>query len=162
MKKSNMTINHNDNIFQVEVSGTLDYHGKKIKDQKNSDSTKTLAGMRTIDLSTKAIDIFNRACELNQDQNTDYIFTTEKCTPIQISAINTFLRNYVKPRMNVNKKLSSHIFRHTHVSKLAELGVPLYAIQDRVGHENSKITETIYLHVTKNVRDKVISKIELL
>lgn len=67
-----------------------------------------------------------------------------------------------KNDLEINKQVSSHIFRHTHVSKLAELGTPLFAIQDRVGHENSKITEQIYLHVTKGVREKVKVDIEYL
>ncbi|EGP0010595.1 tyrosine-type recombinase/integrase, partial [Enterococcus faecium] len=53
-------------------------------------------------------------------------------------------------------------FRHTHISKLAELETPLYAIQDRVGHENSDITEKIYLHVTKGVKEKLKEDIEKL
>lgn len=118
--------------------------------------------MRNVDLSKKAVKIYEEACELSNDYDCPYIFCTTKSTPIQISAINTFLRNYVQPKMDTDKKISSHIFRHTHISKLAELNVPLYAIQDRVGHENSKITETIYLHVTKNVRDKLKTEIELL
>lgn len=54
------------------------------------------------------------------------------------------------------------MFRHTHVSKLAETGVPLYVIQHRVGHENSKITEQVYLHITKKVQASLIEKLNQL
>lgn len=54
------------------------------------------------------------------------------------------------------------MFRHTHVSKLAEMGIPLYVIQERVGHSNSKITEQVYLHVTKKVQDNLIEKLNQL
>lgn len=60
------------------------------------------------------------------------------------------------------KNLSSHIFRHTHISKLAEIGTPVYVIQDRVGHEDSKLTQQIYLHVTEGMREKLKSILELL
>ena len=46
------------------------------------------------------------------------------------------------------KQITSHIFRHTHVSKLAEEGYPLSLITDRVGHGDSDITRKIYLHIT--------------
>ncbi len=118
--------------------------------------------MRTIDLSQKAIEVYKEVVTLSNYNDSDFLFSTSKGTPVQITAINTFLREYVKPKMNIDKNISSHIFRHTHVSKLAELGVPLYAIQDRVGHENSKITESIYLHVTNNVREKLKLDIEKL
>lgn len=160
MQKADVLIDYDKNIFVATVDGTMDYHGKKIEDQNKSDSTKTKAGMRNIDLSQKAVKVYERACNLSR--NSSYVFCTTKGTPIQLTAINTFLRDYVKPKTSIDKKLSSHIFRHTHISKLAELNVPLYAIQDRVGHENSRITETIYLHVTKNVREKLKQEIELL
>lgn len=76
-----------------------------------------------------------------------YLFTTKHHTPIQISAFNTFLRNAAK-KLKIDKPVSSHIFRHTHISKLAELGVPMYVIQQRVGHSNSRVTQEIYTHVT--------------
>ncbi|MCJ2002890.1 tyrosine-type recombinase/integrase [Lactococcus piscium] len=41
------------------------------------------------------------------------------------------------------------MFRHTHVSKLAELSVPLHMIQKRVGHANKGTTRDIYLHITE-------------
>ena len=118
--------------------------------------------MRDVDLSSKSIDIIDKMNELNEDIDNQFIFCTKKGTPIQVSAINTFLRDYVRPKMSVNKKIRSHIFRHTHVSKLAELGIPLYAIQDRVGHDSSDITEKIYLHVTKDVKEKIKVEIEKL
>lgn len=38
----------------------------------------------------------------------------------------------------------------------------MYVIQDRVGHGDSKITQQIYLHVTKGMREKLQSDLELL
>ncbi|KNB95391.1 tyrosine-type recombinase/integrase, partial [Enterococcus faecium] len=69
---------------------------------------------------------------------------------------------YRKGFYSLFKTLQQNLFRHTHISKLAELETPLYAIQDRVGHENSDITEKIYLHVTKGVKEKLKEDIEKL
>ncbi|MDQ8450229.1 site-specific integrase [Enterococcus faecium] len=147
------------NNASVVINGTMMYRERSIADMKKSDSTKTAAGMREIDLPKKAIAIYNELLELNPKGQ--FLFQTTKGTPFQLTAINTYLRNH-KADMKINKKLSSHIFRHTHISKLAELGTPLYAIQDRVGHENSDITEKIYLHVTKGVKEKLKEDIEKL
>lgn len=141
------------------INGTLMYRERSVKDMKKSDSTKTAAGMREVDLPKKAVEIYNTLLEMNQ--NGDFLFQTSNGTPILITAINTYLRNH-KDKMAIEKNLSSHIFRHTHISKLAELGTPLYAIQDRVGHENSDITEKIYLHVTKGVKQRLKEDIEKL
>lgn len=128
-------------------------------DQKKTDQTKTRAGMRSIVLSDRAVEIYNE--RLATKAVSYFVFSTEKGTPIQTSALNTFLR-HAKKELEINKPLSSHIFRHTYISKLAELGVPLYVIQQRVGHSNSRITEEIYLHVTKKARNQVIPALKKL
>lgn len=138
----------------VTISGTLEYNHVQINQQNKTDKTKTQAGMRSVILSDRALEIYRERWEAVNSQ-ARFIFSTEKGTPIQTTAINTFLRQ-CKQELTIDKPLSSHIFRHTHISKLAELGVPLYVIQQRVGHANSRITEEIYLHVTKKAREQVI------
>lgn len=145
----------------ARINGTLLYRERKIADVVKSDRTKTAAGMRTIDLSNKAIDIYMRLLELNPSG--DFLFQTSKGTPILITALNSYLKAH-RNQMDIpeEKNLSSHIFRHTHISKLAEIGTPMYVIQDRVGHEDSKITQQIYLHITQGMREKLQSDLELL
>lgn len=141
----------------VKINGTLDYDHVKISHQRKSDHTKTASSTRTVVLPDKAVKIyFDRKHNHN---NKDFIFCTQNGTPIQTSAVNTFLRT-AKKNLKIDKPLSSHIFRHTHISKLAELGVPLYVIQKRVGHSNGNITRKIYLHVTQNVIEEEASKLD--
>ena len=54
-----------------------------------------------------------------------------------------------------NKKLTSHVFRHTHSTLLAERGVDPKTVQQRMGHKDSKITMDIYTHVTNQMRDSI-------
>ncbi|MCJ1971728.1 MULTISPECIES: tyrosine-type recombinase/integrase [Pseudolactococcus] len=56
----------------------------------------------------------------------------------------------------------SDIFRHTHVSKLAELSVPLHMIQKRVGHANKGTTRDIYLHITNKMKSDTKDLLEFL
>ena len=49
----------------------------------------------------------------------------------------------------LNQDLTPHSLRHTHVSLLAEAGVSLPDIMDRLGHGDDDTTKLIYLHVTK-------------
>lgn len=65
--------------------------------------------------------------------------------------------------MNLAKKLKSknihpHSFRHTHTSLLAEAGVPLEVIQDRLGHSDDSVTKEIYLHITKKLQNDAAEK----
>lgn len=53
----------------------------------------------------------------------------------------------------IGHAITPHALRHTHVSLLAEKGVPLDVISRRVGHADSDITRRIYLHITEKRRD---------
>ena len=142
----------------AHVSSTLEYHQLKIKDVYASTSPKTTASIRSVSLPNRCIEILSQIEEL-EGKNRGFIFTTSKHTPISITAINTFLRTH-RERMGIDKNISTHIFRHTHISKLAEMGLPLYSSQARVGHENSQVTESIYLHITKKMKDEVYNAIQ--
>ena len=58
---------------------------------------------------------------------------------------------------NLNTELTPHSLRHTHTSLLAEAGVALEQIMDRLGHSDDQITKNVYLHVTKEMK-KVASQ----
>lgn len=148
-----------DGVWYVKITGTLEYNHVKIKDQKKSKSPKTLTSYRNVVLPKKAIKIYQE--RKTQNGGKGFIFCTSHGTPIQTSTINTLLRD-AKKKLKINKAMSTHIFRHTHISKLAELGVPLYVIQQRVGHANSKITRQIYLHVTDEAIKKETPKLDKL
>ena len=159
MQKSDVIIS--DDRQYCKVTGTLEYHGRKIADQVKSTETKTASGMREVDLSKKAIEIYREALSLSPHSN--FLFTTSNNTPIQINALNAYLRAH-KEEMGFdrNRKISTHIFRHTHISKLAEIGVPLHVIQRRVGHASEKITRDIYLHITNKMKSDTKDLLELL
>lgn len=153
-------IDLNSNPPVAHVSSTLEYHQLKIKDVYASTSPKTTASIRSVSLPNRCIEILAQIEEI-EGSNQGFIFTTSKHTPISITAINTFLRTH-RERMGIDKNISTHIFRHTHISKLAEMGLPLHSIQARAGHENSRVTESIYLHITKKMKDEVYNAIQFM
>lgn len=55
-------------------------------------------------------------------------------------------------------RVHPHLFRHTHVSLLAEAGVSLEQIQDRLGHADDETTREIYLHITKHMKKDAVEK----
>lgn len=148
-----------DGQYRIKITGTLMTYGRKTSEFKKSDRTKTPAGMRDIKLPKKGIAIYKQLLELNPKGT--FLFQTRNGTPTPIQPINRYFKVH-RERMGFpeSKPLSLHIFRHTHISKLAELGVPLPVIQDRVGHEDSKITQQIYLHITKKMKDEMDDKID--
>ena len=140
---------------KITVSGTYDYE-LKIKP-----TTKNTGSYRTIELSSNAKEIIDQLIEENKliKNNKDkYIFISKNGNPISIQAYNQSLRA-VSKELNIDKKVSSHMLRHSHMSLLTELGIPLKAIMDRVGHEDSKTTLKIYTHTTKNMQNQLVEKL---
>lgn len=160
LQKSDI-VQQEDGEWIAKVDGTMLAKGRKVQEMAKSNMPKTAAGVRDVILSSKAVEIYQKQLEMNPDGS--FLFQTSHGTPFQLQAVNSFLRNHkVRMGFSEDKPLSSHIFRHTHISKLAEIGVPMYVIQDRVGHEDSKITQQIYLHVTKKTKEKLATNLELL
>ena len=85
-----------------------------------------------------------------------FIFSDENGNPI-------FNYDIYNKCISVAKKLKfknihPHSFRHTHTSLLAEAGVPLEVIQDRLGHSDDSVTKEIYLHITKKLQNDAAEK----
>lgn len=129
---------------------------------KKTDGAKTIAGNREVLLPQKAINIYKKL-SFNKGPN-DLIFINKASRSNRLfdaSHLDRFLHR-LEEKAKVDKNVTTHFFRHTHVSKLAELGVPLYVIKNHVGHEDSKITEKIYLHVTKKMEESLAGKLSKL
>lgn len=58
----------------------------------------------------------------------------------------------------LNESLTPHSLRHTHVSLLAEAGVNLEAIMERLGHKDDDTTRHIYMHITKTMKKEASKK----
>ncbi|MNW64199.1 Tyrosine recombinase XerD [compost metagenome] len=60
----------------------------------------------------------------------------------------------------LNEDLTPHSLRHTHVSLLAQAGVELHEIMDRLGHKDDDTTKHVYLHVTKRKKKEASRKFD--
>lgn len=142
---------------RIEITGTYDRYERDKVTPKNKYSE------RTVLLSDRAIEILqtvmieNEKTKRNKNLPDDYIFVNKRGNPNIDSAFNRLLRS-----LNFKKKLSSHVFRHTHIALLTELGIPLKAIMERVGHNDPKTTLAVYSHVTQKLSENVVSKLNTL
>jgi len=92
--------------------------------------------------------------------NKDFIFAKTKRQygyPIVIKNCQNRMGRLLKIA-GLNKKLTPHSLRHTHTSLLAEAGVSLEQIMDRLGHTDDQITKNVYLHVTQEMKKEASQK----
>lgn len=132
-------------------------------------SAKTAESERINKLTKREIEIIEEIIEMNKFQEltnpkwikSDFIFVTSRGNVMHRNMFNAVLKRANQRLDNpIDKNISSHYFRHTMVSVLAEKNVPLKAIMERVGHADSKTTTEIYTHVTRNMRDHVLTVLE--
>ncbi|KAA1039490.1 site-specific integrase [Macrococcus equipercicus] len=157
----------------LEIDGTIHWidddqgHGLK-------DTTKTEASYRTISLTTRSCDILRKVMLENKkatqwDSNyidRGFIFTNHYGNPMALSSVNRNIKTAVdeikddQGKKLIDKHVTTHTLRHSHISLLSQLGVSLRAIMDRVGHTDHKTTLQIYSHVTEQMDKDMMSKLE--
>lgn len=153
---------------QLEIHGTLDMRYGGFKNAVKT-TPKTIASYREVSLTNREIEILKEMQKIKElDQHlrqnyheSNYIFVSKNGIPISNAFFNTVLKK-ANSRLDtpIQKKISSHIFRHTLISRLAENNVPLRAIMDKVGHSDPKITNAIYTHATENMNNKLMAVLE--
>ncbi|MFZ3172036.1 MAG: site-specific integrase [Carboxydocellales bacterium] len=90
----------------------------------------------------------------------DFVFTKYEKNPGYpelIKIVETRMARLLK-LAGLNTDLTPHSLRHTHTSLLAEAGVDLTQIMERLGHSDDQTTKGIYLHVTKTMKKEASQK----
>ncbi|KGX84321.1 MULTISPECIES: site-specific integrase [Pontibacillus] len=96
----------------------------------------------------------------NDYYNQDFIFAKMERQfgyPIVIKNVRDHMKRLLKIA-GLNEDLTPHSLRHTHTSLLAEAGVSLEQIMDRLGHTDDQTTKNVYLHVTQEMKKEASQK----
>ncbi|MGX7163350.1 site-specific integrase [Enterococcus massiliensis] len=122
--------------------------------------TKTVGSNRIISIDNKTlVALILWIVEQNPTNDSDLIFGTESNSIMGLDTPRKWLLA-IQNRMDetAGKKLpriTTHGFRHTHVSLLVEMGATLKQVQDRLGHDDAQTTMNIYAHVSKSSREQL-------
>lgn len=148
----------------IKVTGTIDFRNGHYSDIVRT-TPKTKASNRNIPLPERAIEILFKVLQENQflkvtNDYTDsgYIFTNNKGNPIDYRTFAPTLKSAAK-KAGIEKPVTSHYLRHTHISFLAELNVPIKAVMERVGHTDASTTLQVYTHVTNKMKSSLLNKL---
>ncbi len=135
----------------LNINGTIHWFHDESGGFGVKDTTKTESSYRTIGLSSRSCEILKKAILENKKDskwndgylNRNFVFTNHKGNPMQTERFNKILRESAKD-VGIDKEISSHILRHSHISLLSQQGVSLKAIMDRVGHADHRTTLSIF------------------
>lgn len=93
----------------------------------------------------------------------DFVFTADKYPgyPAYVKLIDIRMDRLLRIS-GLPTELTPHSLRHTHTSLLAEAGVGLEEIMERLGHVDDDTTRKVYLHVTKEMKKEAAHKFDAL
>ncbi len=121
-------------------------------------------GKRTIplDIEARKILLNIKKSSLKNIMNL-FFWDYSKNTFITDGEINSWLSRLNSKYKITEKRLSTHVLRHTKITRLQEAGVPLVVIQYIVGHiEGSKVTNDVYTTVSLDFAIDALTKAEII
>lgn len=92
--------------------------------------------------------------------NKNYVFANvnrHPGYPLLVKFIESRMARLLK-KIDFNLNVTPHSLRHTHTSLLAEAGVDLDEIMDRLGHQDDETTRRVYLHITEGRKQEAADK----
>lgn len=151
----------------ININGTMvDANDKATGRYGYKDKTKTDSSMRLINITNRSMQIiktFKKLAYSHQFRynfvDRDFIFVNTRGNPVSVNQINKILNEAVS-MTSINKHITTHTMRHTHISVLSQTGISLKAIQERVGHSDPNTTLAIYMHVTDKMEQDLMNRLE--
>ncbi|WP_143810419.1 site-specific integrase, partial [Oenococcus oeni] len=124
---------------KITIDKAMDGYGK-IK------APKTAASNRVIQIDKRLLDVLKR-----------YKRVSGLLVQVTREAINHVLTKDLKHIEA--KNVTFHALRHSHASYLLSKGVSIQYVSERLGHSNVGITENVYSHLLKTLRENEEKKI---
>lgn len=153
-----IALNDSDIGKYINVNKTYDPNNKVITTPKTDDSVREVFVQSELAdvISNIRLFIRNRQKE-NKIASTLFIHRADG----NILEYYSYLKHLKKCSMKaLGREITPHVLRHTHTSILAAQSVDLETIARRLGHSDSDITKDIYLHITKELREKDNAQIQ--
>lgn len=154
----------------------FDFENREISVTKTRDAVtneittpKTAASIRQVYMQDDLFVLCQHILEVRKNikHGRKFVFWNKDGSPMMYAAYNKFLREYSEKVLG--RRITTHVLRHTHASLLAESldekDRSYELIQRRLGHENSKVTKDIYIHVTSGQKEqdnKAIKELSLI
>lgn len=125
---------------------------------------KTIHSYRKVYFNSRVVELLRELKRITTVVSVkNLVFTDGRGDFFVMDRFNIYIQSYFNNQeigKSDNFKLTSHVFRHSHISLLAELGFHIREIMERVGHSDEKTTIQIYTHVTERMKQNSYEKLE--
>lgn len=143
----------------LEVTHTLNHQGTSEKSRQLL-SPKTINSYRAISINDRCLEILNYFYSHLTDES--FIFVNKHGDTYCYSILARHFKKVcqVLGEETSQRKYTLHMLRHSHISLLIEMGIPIKTIMERVGHSNEQMILQIYSHVTKKMEEDLANKLK--
>lgn len=122
---------------------------------------KTETSIRVVELSEQACEHLSQFLKSWRPNERRLLFATKNGTPWDA---NLLLKRKFKPLLEklgirVSKGNGFHAFRHANATMMDRFGTPLKVRQERLGHSDPRITQTVYTHVASEDSRRVAAQL---
>ncbi len=148
-------INLNNEEPFIEILNTC--HKGEIREYAKTDDSQDII---YIDETTNEILLkYINSNEFNS-YNSNYLFPSResKCGILSERAVGDMIKKYCK-QAGINKHITPHSFRHSHVAMLMDMGMNLEDIKNRVRHSSIKTTSDEYGHMYNSRKKELVLNI---
>lgn len=143
----------------IHITKTLDSVNVVVTTPKSLCSIRDVYMQPELEALCHQINSYMFRCELISGVRTGiFIHSENRSGFVNYYSFNKYLKETSSTL--IGREVTTHALRHTHASLLLEKGVDIETISRRLGHENSKVTRDIYLHITKVLKEKDNSQIK--
>lgn len=142
--------------LRISELSKLEYRHINIEESKifiTSDIGK-FGKSRTVDVPDEVIGIYKDFLKLREQHKnkSDFLFISRKNNPIHTNTIRDLVS---KVSIEANgKKINPHGLRHTYGTNQIAVGQDPTYVSKQMGHANLEITTSIYVHQTKDLKNK--------
>ena len=136
----------------IHVDKTYDAVNNEITPPKTITSNRDVYVQKELELLIKQYRLYQKESDFEAGVRSNLFFHNKNGGYISYYAYEKYLRETSKKTLE--RKITVHALRHTHASLLLAEGVDIENISQRLGHENSRITKEIYLHVVEKLKSK--------
>ena len=145
----------------ISINKTISEHS--FNGHRVVDDPKSICSYRFVSIDKKLykslINLKKLYIKKYNDLNFDYYIFGGKI-PLSPTSINRYKK---KACVFANiRPIKLHEFRHSHASLLNSLSVSVNDIKDRLGHEDVKITSSVYIHSTDKNKKRITRILNLL
>jgi integrase len=139
----------------ISVCHTLNAYSKPAH-QRDLLSPKTIHSYRRVALNDRCLEILQFFKDECKDEK--FIFVGNKGQTYSLTILSVVFKRTCKTVLG-DRHYNLHMLRHSHISLLVEMNVPIKAIMERVGHSDEKMILQVYSHVTPIMHENLLIKL---